>query len=672
MMPPEILGSPNGLPKVWLPVLDGLMHTSFSLKLPPGPSVAQCFDLVIGLMENSQQNLVYSHFGFKSSLFEEMGGSAQAPLSYPFSISEGSLTKAFFEQDLNLFFGNLNRSGIFACQPLMSKSQHLPAAMPEGIWHCVVGFFGMLSGHQIRTAAMDSEKWVVYNPARVNRAAVNHILIAQEKFILLEQLGELLNMEAYDLAQCLEFFEGAYLTRQGFVGTRQWSNLKFINAVAKSLSNEGFAAQQQMLEAAVTFLDPDRIASLYAHQVTTSTDDRASTLAASEIATSPIAEINDETPSIEDLEAISSEFLSDFQEVVEFPEGELDFEPLEDTFDDSDDLFGPNFTPILKSVPEPQEVLESGFAAIPLVNLLSQYLNEMGRTPLLTHQEEIHLAQVIENGKAAERALASERDGIETQRRWMLERMIEEKYRARQRFIESNQRLIVSISKGYRGRGLEWLDLIQEGNFGLMRAIDLFDYKLGYKFSTYATWWIRQATNRALADQGRTIRIPVHMTETIRKLKRTKYKLENQLSRMPTGEELAASMGSDWTPEKVENALALTSTNISLECLIADGIEFHNFYGSEETIYWQYSKNNIEQKVLAAELNSALAALPDREAEILCRRFGLYGNEQHTLEETGVVFSLTRERIRQLENKAIRKLRYNGRQSRSLQDLLED
>jgi RNA polymerase primary sigma factor len=299
-----------------------------------------------------------------------------------------------------------------------------------------------------------------------------------------------------------------------------------------------------------------------------------------------------------------------------------------------------------------------------------QYLQEIGRVKLLTLEEEISLARRIEEGEEARERLDEEGDTFEPRERRRLQRIVEDGDLARQHLIEANLRLVVSIAKKYNGRGMSFLDLIQEGNQGLIRAVEKFEYRRRYKFSTYATWWIRQAINRAIADQSRTIRIPVHMVETINKLTRASRRLQQELSREPTYEEIADAMGPEWNAEKVEEAFKLTREPFSLETPIGD--EEDSFYGDfipDEQI--ESPVDEASKIILSEELEEALGKLNEREAQVLKMRKGLVDGREHTLEEVGQFFGVTRERIRQIENKALRKLKYHESRTRKLRDFLE-
>ncbi len=299
-----------------------------------------------------------------------------------------------------------------------------------------------------------------------------------------------------------------------------------------------------------------------------------------------------------------------------------------------------------------------------------QYLQEIGRVKLLTLEEEIDLARRIEEGEAAKKRIEEQGEHLDERELRRQKRIVEDGELARRHLIEANLRLVVSIAKKYNGRGMSFLDLIQEGNQGLIRAVEKFEYRRRYKFSTYATWWIRQAINRAIADQSRTIRIPVHMVETINKLTRASRRLQQELSREPTYAEIADAMGPDWNAEKVEEAFKLTREPFSLETPIGD--EEDSFYGDfipDENI--ESPVDEASKIILSEELEEALSKLNEREAMVLKLRKGLVDGREHTLEEVGSHFGVTRERIRQIENKALRKLKYHESRTRKLRDFLD-
>jgi RNA polymerase primary sigma factor len=292
------------------------------------------------------------------------------------------------------------------------------------------------------------------------------------------------------------------------------------------------------------------------------------------------------------------------------------------------------------------------------------YLKEMARVPLLSTEEEVRLAKLLERGYKAYRQL--ERDGQNPVEREKLKQAVEEGKIARDHLIEANTRLVVSIAKKYMGRGVPFLDLIQEGNLGLMKAVEKFDYRRGYRFSTYATWWIRQTITRAIADQGRTIRVPVHMSDRIRRLYKAARQLEQEHGRKPTPEEIAAEM--EMEPRKVQWMLKVSWRPLSLEQPVGEeeDSELGSFIEDEGM---PTPTQSAYDNLLREKVEEVLATLTPREARILRLRFGLQNGRSYTLEEVGQKFGLTRERIRQIEGKALRRLRH-PRRSRHLRDYL--
>ena len=311
---------------------------------------------------------------------------------------------------------------------------------------------------------------------------------------------------------------------------------------------------------------------------------------------------------------------------------------------------------------EERDILDlSGISSDDSIGL---YLKEMARVPLLTTQEEVKLAKLLERGEAAQRHLR--KDGHDPEQQRKLERTIDEGRAAREHLIKANTRLVVSIAKKYMGRGVPFLDLIQEGNLGLMKAVEKFDYRRGYRFSTYATWWIRQTITRAIADQGRTIRVPVHMSDRIRKLYKTARHLEQERGRKPTPEEIAEELTLE--PRKVRWMLKVSWRPLSLERPVGEeeDNELVNFIEDDSTPPPTQSAN---EHLLKEKMEEVLATLTPREARILRLRFGLQDGRSYTLEEVGQKFGLTRERIRQIEGKALRRLRH-PRRSRQLKEYL--
>ncbi|HEU5001590.1 MAG TPA: sigma-70 family RNA polymerase sigma factor [Actinomycetota bacterium] len=285
---------------------------------------------------------------------------------------------------------------------------------------------------------------------------------------------------------------------------------------------------------------------------------------------------------------------------------------------------------------------------------LALYLDAMGRYPLLTDVDEVELAKAIEAGKAAEATLAIPKKRMSAATSEALHAQVRDGKAAKRRFIQSNLRLVVSIARRYSVAGLPLLDLIQEGNLGLIRAVEKFDYRRGFKFSTYATWWIRQAITRAIADKARTIRIPVHMVDTLQQLRRVASDLLESLGREPTLDEIAVAAGMN--PEKVREAFRVLPEPVSIhEPVGEDDAELGDFIQDTE------AQGPFEAAALALrqeDLRRMLEALTEREKKVLALRFGLLTGQACTLEEVGREFALTRERIRQIEAKALSKLRH--------------
>jgi RNA polymerase primary sigma factor len=289
------------------------------------------------------------------------------------------------------------------------------------------------------------------------------------------------------------------------------------------------------------------------------------------------------------------------------------------------------------------------------------YLQEIGRYPLLTPQQEVELAMQMETGERANEKLSTAGDDLPVSERTILERASRSADRARKRLVEANLRLVVSIAKKYVGRGLSLLDLIQEGNLGLIRAVEKFDYRKGFKFSTYATWWIRQAVTRALADQARTIRVPVHMVETINKLARAQRALMQDLGREPTIEEIALEL--EIEPDRVSELRRIAQDPVSLEMPL--GEEEDSTLGDfVEDTDADVPVEAASFKLLQEYLSLALEGLNERERQVLIMRFGLADGKVRTLEQVGDHFRVTRERIRQIETKALAKLRQPARAKR--------
>ncbi len=285
------------------------------------------------------------------------------------------------------------------------------------------------------------------------------------------------------------------------------------------------------------------------------------------------------------------------------------------------------------------------------------YLKSIGRTSLLTAEQEVNLAKRIEAGLFAEHKLATERDLNAAYRR-DLEDVAEDGRRAKAHMLEANLRLVVSVAKKYSDRGLSLLDVVQEGNLGLIRAVEKFDYTKGYKFSTYAMWWIRQAIQRGFADSARTIRLPVHVLEMLSKLSRVERDMHQRLGREPTPEELAVEL--DRTPDQIEELLRTSRQPISLDSTIGEDGET-SIGDLIEDVDAPEASELVDRQLMADQLRHALDGLTQREATIMAMRFGLYDGNPHTLDEIGRALGLTRERIRQLEKQSLSKLRHPSR-----------
>jgi len=351
-----------------------------------------------------------------------------------------------------------------------------------------------------------------------------------------------------------------------------------------------------------------------------------------------------------------------------FPEAEQDVDQLEEAFAalisagipymDEAVPGGPSEEELAEDVEEeevrPELAVDDNYLAnIDTDDTIGLYLKEVGRVPLLTAEEEVELAQRIERGRLAREELA--RGNVTLRRRSELQRLIEDGWAAREHLITANSRLVISVAKKYMGRGVPFLDLIQEGNIGLIRAAKKFDYRRGHKFSTYATWWIRQAVTRAIADQGRTIRVPVHMGDQINKLLRVQHQLTQRLGRDPSVEELANSL--EVTPQKVETMIQVARRPLSLETptddeedsVLGDFIQDEEAPAPDETATYN---------LLREHLDTVLNSLPPREVRILQLRYGLLDGQAYTLEEVGRKMGVTRERVRQIEAQALSRLRH--------------
>lgn len=356
-----------------------------------------------------------------------------------------------------------------------------------------------------------------------------------------------------------------------------------------------------------------------------------------------------------------------------FPEAETDLDRLEDLFaalfEQGIDVGSPQEEEAeTEELPEGTKrrasQLDVDLSLIDIDDSISLYLKEIGRVPLLVAAEEVALAKRMERGKIARQKLTQGVD--DPTERELLLADVKDGQAAHEHLIKANSRLVVSVAKKYVGRGVPFLDLIQEGNIGLIRAVKKFDYKRGYKFSTYATWWIRQAVTRAIADQGRTIRVPVHMYEQINRLTRTSRQLVQELGRDPTNEEIAERL--EVPPRKVEQVIRVSQRPLSLEMPV--GEEADSYLGDFiEDADAESPTDSASQTMLHGVIDEIFESLTPREVRILQLRFGLVDGYSYTLEEVGKKFGVTRERIRQIEAQALGRLRHPSR-SRKLRDYL--
>ena len=354
-----------------------------------------------------------------------------------------------------------------------------------------------------------------------------------------------------------------------------------------------------------------------------------------------------------------------------FPEAEQDVDQLEEAFAALISAGIPYVDDVTTGTPTEDELVavkeeeteedthraiavdDNYLANIDTDDTIGLYLKEVGRVPLLTAEEEVQLAQRIERGRLAREELA--RGNVNLRRRAELQMLIEDGWLAREHLITANSRLVISVAKKCMGRGVPFLDLIQEGNIGLIRAAKKFDYRRGHKFSTYATWWIRQAVTRAIADQGRTIRVPVHMGDQINKLLRVQHQLTQRLGRDPSVDELAEAL--EVTPQKVENMIQVARRPLSLETptddeedsVLGDFIQDEEVPAPDETATYN---------LLREHLDIVLNGLPPRQVRILQLRYGLLDGQAYTLEEVGRKMGVTRERVRQIEAQALSRLRH--------------
>ncbi|MCD8207771.1 MAG: RNA polymerase sigma factor RpoD [Bacteroidales bacterium] len=339
-------------------------------------------------------------------------------------------------------------------------------------------------------------------------------------------------------------------------------------------------------------------------------------------------------------------------EIPADPEEDMEEQPSEEELED---ISG-------EELIDPDTLME----AVGVDDPVKRYLKEIGRVPLLTTEEELELGRMVSEGRSAGQKLEQECSGLSEEARAKLEKQISEGDRAKDKLVEANLRLVVSVAKRYVGRGLQFLDLIQEGNLGLIRAVEKFDYTRGYKFSTYATWWIRQAVTRAIADQARTIRIPVHMTEIVNRVMRVSRQLSQEIGHDPSPSEIAWEL--DMSEDKVQEILEIAQKTMSLDTPVGDEEDTNlgDFVQDENALDPAEATNST---LMREQLLEVLSTLAPREEKVLRLRYGLDDGRARTLEEVGREFGVTRERVRQIEAKALRKLRHPTR-ARKLEDFM--
>ncbi|MBC8447719.1 MAG: sigma-70 family RNA polymerase sigma factor [Chloroflexi bacterium] len=387
----------------------------------------------------------------------------------------------------------------------------------------------------------------------------------------------------------------------------------------------------------------------------------------------PITEIE-----AEPAEAVTEELLGQAEEqgYITYDEILFSLPNAEERLDLLEDLFAQlhergidvwEDRPQRRGQPPKQDVGAPDLSDVPVGDPTDLYFREMGREPLLTAEEEVELAKAVIKGIEAAERLAKEDGRLSAKKIETLKKVLQEGEAARRRLIRANTRLVISVAKRYIGQGVPFLDLVQEGNLGLMKAVDKFDYERGYKFSTYATWWIRQAVSRAVSDQGRTIRLPVHIGDKLRLLHRASRELEQDQGRPATPEEIAGTL--EVAPDRVRRLLRLSRRPLSLEQPVGEEEEtmLGNFIADDEAPPPPAMADNA---LLREELEEILETLQPREARILRLRFGLQDGRSYTLEEVGQKFGLTRERIRQIEAHALNRLRHPSR-SRRLRDFID-
>ncbi len=528
---------------------------------------------------------------------------------------------------------DLNRAGVSTI-----RLNFLDTSVDD--WNDLITLWALLNHKNVKARLLQNDTWVIYEPNRLHILEARTYLNNQKEFILLDDLAAVLRIDAYDVAHCYPIFENIYTTQGWYFGCANWSETEL---------REALRAQVPQLE---SYLDLE-------NQFVTEQWNKLQEMGFESLMPTDI--------SLEKTDEPDLDFEIEDNDITDFDDTETEILELDDDLSLGLETTEPTEEDFETEVPtddlaEIEEKIKQPRISDPvLVNLLDLYMRDIGSVALLTPKQETELAMRFERGQKAKARL--ELEVTDPKEKYNLKTFVSDGQAAQQHLIEANLRLVVSIAKRFVGRGMDFMDLIQVGNQGLMTATEKFEYERGHKFSTYATWWIRQAINRAIADQARTIRIPVHKVETINNLNRTIQRQTQELSREPTVPEIVEEMGFDWDTERVENTLEVSQKPFSLEILQNDSdLDIETSNSTLEKAISQAFKESLEE---------ALSRLSERESMILRLREGLIDGRIHTLDEVGQYFNVTRERIRQIEMKALRKLSYNERRERKLHHFLD-
>ncbi len=549
----------------------------------------------------------------------------------------------------------------------------LPHSNLEEHWRILLGLYNRVA--KVRWATRRSpESFVTFDAHHKDFLQFETVLLDAERFLSLEEAENLLMIPAYDLIRGWSAFPNVYLTQGACFGTTSWSDEQLARAVDNYLlrqtefSEQG-SIEEEFVESGVADVENLQNEMLeFEVKETEVTPNLNSILAESETEWDELGNESDfsEDELIDGADSelfLTTELLKE-QVALDATDDELDSEDEEAVFEStaanqfesiasSDRANWHLFEPPNRAYGEPSSSLR-------------QYLLEIGQVALLTLEEEIDLARRIEEGEEAKKDLLSARDDLEERIRRGLARKIQDGDAARQQLIEANLRLVVSIAKNHTGRGMSFLDLIQEGNLGLMRAVEKFEYKRRHKFSTYATWWIRQAISRAVADQARLIRLPVHLVEKINGARTLALR---QIAQTGQVDLARISSALQVTEAEILKMLRVDQMEISLEIMNTDNDQ--QMFTTENPFVVSDPQSEVTQRELRDQLDFMLAKLTARESDVLRYRFGLMGAEELTLADVGLIYDVTRERIRQIENKALRKLKYHEGRSQRLHAYLD-